>query len=316
MFRTCRYANRRVTRPAAVLVAAALTLSSAACASDTATASPAAATTESADDSAAGDSAAPAGPSVDNAVTITMPGMSYEVSGTLRPGVGSITLVNDDDVTHMLAIAYLKDGVTLDQAKDALGQSEDAARALFAESPETSYGTPALLGPGESETVTALDMKAGHYLLVCFLTAADGMPHWQMGMVGELDVEGDPATDKPASDGTITVDDSGITLPDDFTGHGTFLVTNAGAQGHALSLARLEDGTSLAQYAGYVGQAMGSGGVIDGGGGTLVGGIDALAPNQSAYLTLDLQPGHYGYLSPSDMTGPDLPAQSGEFDVA
>src|SRR5690606_11802328 len=122
---------------------------SAACASDTATASPAAATTESAGNSAAGDSTAPAGSSVDNAVTITMPGMSYEVSGALRPGVGSITLVNDDDVTHMLAIAHLKDGVTLDQAKDALGQSEDAASALLAESPETSYGTPALLGPGE-----------------------------------------------------------------------------------------------------------------------------------------------------------------------
>jgi uncharacterized cupredoxin-like copper-binding protein len=272
------------------------------------------------DDAATGSStasaAAPAGSPVDNTVTITMPGMSYEVSGALRPGVGSVTLVNDDDVTHMMAIAHLKDGVTLDQAKDALKQSEDAARTLLAESPETSYGTPALLGPGESETVTALDMKAGHYLLVCFLTAADGTPHWQMGMVGELDVEGDPATDKPASDGTITVDDSGITLPDDFTGHGTYLVTNAGEQGHALSLARLDDGTSLAQYAGYVGQAMGSGGVVDGGGGVLVGGIDALAPNQSAYLTLDLQPGHYGYLSPTDMTGPDLPAQSGEFDVA
>jgi hypothetical protein len=61
---------------------------------------------------------------------------------------------------------------------------------------------------------------------------------------------------------------------------------------------------------------MGTGGVIDGGGGTLVGGIDALAPGQSAYLTLDLKPGHYGYISSADMTGPDLPAQSGEFDVA
>jgi uncharacterized cupredoxin-like copper-binding protein len=268
--------------------------------------------TATADADGAGNAAAP----VDNAVTITMPGMSYEVSGTLRPGVGSITLVNTDDVAHMMAFAHLKDGVTLDQAKDALGQSEDASAALLAESPETSYGTPDLLGPGESETVTALDLKAGHYLLVCFLTAADGMPHWQMGMVGELVVKGDPATEKPADDGTITVDDSAIALPDGFTGRGTYLVTNAGQQGHNFSMARLDDGTSLVQYAGHVGQAMGTGGVIDGGGGTLVGGIDALAPGQSAYLTLDLKPGHYGYISSADMTGPDLPAQSGEFDVA
>jgi plastocyanin len=320
------HADRRVTRSAAILLAAALTVSTAACANDTASASPSASSSASStrpagDDAATGSStasaaAAPSGAPVDNAVTITMPGMSYEVSGTLHPGVGSITLVNADNVAHMMAFAHLKDGVTLDQAKGAFGQGEDAVGKLLAESPDTSYGTPDLLGPGESETVTALDLRAGHYLLACFLTAADGTPHWQMGMVGELDVEGDPATDKPASDGTIAIDDSGIALPDGFTGHGTYLVTNSGAKPHNLSMARLDAGTSLGQYAGHVGQAMGSGGVIDGGGGTLVGGIDSLAPGQSAYITLDLKSGHYGYISSADMTGPDLPAQSGEFDVA
>jgi hypothetical protein len=299
---------------AAIVLTAVLALA-AACASDpAATSAPGSATAgDSAADSAGG--SAPAGAPVDNAVTITMPGMSYEVSGTLRPGVGSITLVNDDDVTHMMAFAHLKDGVTLDQVKGAIAQSEDALGALLAESPDTSYGTPDLIGPDESETVTGLDFKAGHYALACFLMAADGMPHWQMGMIGELVIEGDPATDKPADDGTITIDDKGIALPDGFTGHGTYLVTNNGAQPHNLSMARLNDGTSLAQYAGYVGQAMGTGGVIDGGGGTLVGGIDALAAGQSAYLTLDLKAGHYGYISSADMTGPDLPAQSGEFDA-
>lgn len=292
---------------------------------DTVTSEPAAAATsetagagaaDSASAPAAGEDASgsPVAP-VDNAVTITMPGMSYEVSGSLRPGVGSITLVNTDDVAHMMAFAHLKDDVTLDQVKSALAKSEDALGALLAESPDTSYGTPDLLGAGQSETITALDFTAGTYALACFLMAADGMPHWQMGMVGELVIEGDPATDKPVSDGTIAIDDSGIALPDGFDGHGTFLVTNAGKNPHNLSMARLDAGVALAQYAGYVGQAMGTGGVVDGGGGVLVGGIDALAAGQSAYVTLDLQPGHYGYLSSADMTGPELPAQSGEFDV-
>jgi len=316
MFRSTLFRLRpgRGTVGATTILLAAVLALVGACAGEPAAAS--ASAPASGGNAAAETAAAPSGAPVDNAVTISMPGMSYEVSGTLRPGVGSITLVNDDDVTHMMAFAHLKDGITLDQVKTALAQGEDALGALLAESPDTSYGTPDLLGPGETETVTALDLKAGHYALACFLVAADGTPHWQMGMVGELTIAGDPASDKPADDGTITVDDSAIALPDGFTGHGTYLVTNAGQQGHNFSMARLDDGTTLAQFAGHVGQAMGTGGVIDGGGGVLVGGIDALAPGQSAYLTLDLKSGHYGYISPTDMTGPDLPAQSGEFDVA
>lgn len=262
----------------------------------------------------AGASGHPAAP-VANAVTITMPGMSYDVSGPLRPGIGSITLANTDDVTHMMSFGHLKDGVTLDQVKQALGQSEDAMGALLAESPDTTYGTPDVLGAGQTETVTGLDFKPGTYVLVCFLMAADGTPHWQMGMIGELTVAGDSATDKPDSAGTITIDDAGITLPDAFNGSGTFLVTNAGKKPHNLSMAKLDDGVTLSAYAGHVGQAMGTGAPVDGGGGALVGGIDALAPGQSAYVSLDLQPGHYGYLSSADMTGPELPKQSGEFDV-
>lgn len=338
MFRTIT-ASRGVFRVAALLFAA--TVAASACATQPNPATGTSATTKSAsapadagstspaddtsvatspvasdvpngtDANASGHPAAP----VDNAVTITMPGMSYEVSGTLRPGIGSITLANTDDVAHMMAFAHLKDGVTLDQVKDALATSEDALGALLAEAPDTSYGTPDVLGAGQTETITGVAFKPGTFVLACFLMSSDGMPHWQMGMIGELTIEGDPATEKPADSGTIVIDDAGITVPDGFAGHGTYLVTNTGAQPHNLSIAWLDSGTSLADYAGHVGQAMGTGGAIDGGGGLLVGGIDALAPDQSAYITLDLRPGHYGYISSADMTGPELPQQSGEFDV-
>jgi hypothetical protein len=60
---------------------------------------------------------------------------------------------------------------------------------------------------------------------------------------------------------------------------------------------------------------MSSGSSVDGGGGTFVGGVDELLPGQSAYLTLDLSKGHYGYISSADANGPEIPAQHGEFDV-
>lgn len=206
-------------------------------------------------------SAASAAP-IANAVTIKTPGMKFEVSGKLRPGVGAITFANPDSVSHMLAMARLKDGVTLEQVKAAL------------------------------------------------------TPHWKMGMVGELDVAGTPATEKPKSDGTITIDDKGIAMPDGFSGTGTFLVTNSGTTQHSISFARLDPGTTLATYAGSVGQAEGAGKSIDVKGGVLVGGVDALNAGQSAYVTLDLRTGHYGYISTTDAQGPALPPQHGEFDVS
>ena len=258
------------------------------------------------------DAAAP----IANAVTVTAPGMAYQVSGPLRPGVATITFTNTDATAHMMAVARLKPDVTLDQVVQALRVSEDAAGALLADGPETAYGTPAPVGAGQSTTVTALDLPAGDYVLICFFTDADGTPHYQMGMINLLTVDGEPATEKPNSDGTITIDDAGTTLPDGFTGHGTYLVTNTGAASHSISFARLDSGTTLDAYFHHVGVAMNGAGVIDGGGGILAGGVDDLAPGASAYLTLDLAPGHYGFVSTADANGPELPAQSGELDIA
>jgi hypothetical protein len=249
-------------------------------------------------------------------VTIEMPGMRFDVIGKLRPGVATITLKNTDDEAHMMAVARLKKGVTLEQVKAALAKSEDAAAPLLADGMGTTYGTPDLLGAGQSETVTALDLPAGTYALICFLTDAKGMPHWQMGMVDLMTVAGEKATEKPQSGGAITVDDKGFTLPKDFTGKGTFLVSNTGKAPHNISIAKLAKGTTLPAYYQHVGMAMNGQGQIEGGGGSLVGGIDQLNPGQSAYLTLDLTKGHYAYLSTVDAQGPQLPSQHGEFDVS
>lgn len=253
---------------------------------------------------------------IDNAMTVTTPGMAFETSGSLQPGVGAITFDNTDDVTHMLALAQLKDGVTVDQIRAAMDKGEQEAGKLFVDPQGPApLGSPAPVGPGESSTVTAVGLKPGTYGMICFFTDSKGEPHWKMGMISEMKISGDKVTEKPSSDGTITVDDQAITMPDGFDGSGTFLVTNSGKKPHSLSLARLDSGTSLATYAGAVGQSQQSGKSIDVDGGVMVGGVDELNPGQSAYLTVDLKQGHYGYLSPDDVTGPGLPPQHGEFDV-
>lgn len=243
--------------------------------------------------------------------------MSFDVSGSLRPGMATITLKNSDDEAHMMAVARLKPGVTFDQVKAALAKSEDAAGPLLADGEQNSnYGTPAPVGAGQSTTVTAEHLQPGNYALVCFFNDNSGTPHFKMGMIGSLTVAGDEVTDAPHSDGTISIDDSAITMPDGFAGHGTFLVTNAGTAPHSISFARLDPGTTLDAFYQHIGETMNNGKAVDGGGGVLDGGVDTLAPGQSAYLTLDLASGHYGYVSIQDANSPTIPVQHGEFDVA
>lgn len=250
-----------------------------------------------------------------NAITITAPGMYFEVKGELHPGVATITFDNPSPEAHMLAIAKVKDGVTLDQFKAAMAKGDADAQALMDGSPEAAYGSAAAIGASWSTTATMTDLPAGHYVIACFFTDDSGKMHAQMGMVGDFTVAGTPATAMPKSDGTIKITDSGIELPTDFTGHGTYVVENAGKKQHGFQLAKLDDGTTLEAYNTHVGTAQNTGKAVDGGGGEIAGGIDALDAGAKAYLSVDLPSGHYGYVSIPDESGPAMPAQHGEFDV-
>lgn len=304
---------RRRVRVAAAGAACALALVTAACGSSDSDSSSTATTAGS-----GATTTAASGPTAvtDNAITVTTPGMSYDVSGSLHPGAATITLRNEDTRTHMMALARLKDGVTLDQVRTALDKSEDEAGKLLASSPDQEvYGSPGAVGPGMSSTTTIPDLPAGHYVVLCFFTDDDGTPHWKMGMIDELTVAGAKATDLPDSDGTIELTDSGITMPKGFDGSGTFEITNTGKTEHSISFVKLDEGSTLDDFYQAIGQAQSSQKSVDVDGGVLTGGVDGLLPGDSTYLTVDLDAGHYGYVSTTDATGPQMPPQHGEFDV-
>ncbi|MFC6706196.1 hypothetical protein [Flexivirga alba] len=257
----------------------------------------------------AGADAATSAP-IRNSVAITTTGMNYHVHGGLHPGIASISWTNQDDEIHMMEMALLKPGVTQTQLATAATKGDKALDQLVAEQPGPGWGTPNLLSPGETETVTT-HLRAGTYGLLCFVMGKDHMPHAAMGMVATLKVSGPAQSVAPAAAGTISIDDNGIHWPSGFTGKGTYAVRDTGRKDHALSIARLDKSVSLLQFMGSVNNTMQTGSAAHGG--SLVGGVDALAAGRTAWVTLDLSAGRYGYLSPSDITGPQLPKQSGEF---
>ncbi|HWJ97959.1 MAG TPA: hypothetical protein VNQ33_07350, partial [Acidimicrobiales bacterium] len=165
-------------------------------------------------------------------------------------------------------------------------------------------------------TATLTDLQEGTYVIACFLTDADGHDHASMGMLGTVTVTGADADELPEADGTITLDDDRIELPDGFDGHGTYAVANSGTKTHGFQLAHLDGATTLEEYNTHIGRSMQSSTAVDGGGGTLAGGIDSLAPGSTAYLTVDLPSGRYGYVSAPDQTGAGLPPLHGELTVS
>lgn len=233
--------------------------------------------------------------------------MSYAITGSPHPGLVAITFRNAGDDTHEMAVSMMKPGVTLDQLKTALKapNGEQKAGALLS-NPDAEYPVPTALGPGDSETDVA-KLAAGHYVVVCFFPGPDGMPHVAMGMIGEFTVAGPPSTAAaPDASGTVTMTDHGINLPAGFGTGGTYRVTNAGTKPHDFSLAKLA-GKPLPALFQCVEESFGKGTPIDKCPGTLAGGVNTLQPGESAYLTITLKAGQYGYVS-TEGDGADVQA--------
>lgn len=234
--------------------------------------------------------------------------MSYDISGSPHPGLVQITFTNAGDDTHEMGVSMMKPGVTLAQLETALKgkNGEEQARGMLIH-PDAEYPVPTAIGPGGSE-VELTTLAAGHYVVVCFFPDEHGMPHVLMGMIGEFTVAGDPSQmQKPQqAAGTVTLTDKGITVPAGFGTGGTYEVTNSGTKPHDFSLAKLA-GKTVPQLFQCVESSFGKGTPIDKCPGTLAGGVNTLRPGESAYLTMTLPAGNYGYVS-TEGNGADLQA--------
>ncbi|HEX7354638.1 MAG TPA: hypothetical protein VF288_07370 [Mycobacteriales bacterium] len=242
---------------------------------------------------------------------------SYRISGSPHAGLISMTFSNHGKYAHEMGVSKLKPGATLAQVTAALAapDGEEAATKLI-DDPDAEYPVPSIVGPGLSVTVVS-HLDAGHYVVVCFLPGPDGMPHVAMGMIGEFTVDPAPSTlQPPHADGTVVLTDAGITLPAGFASGGTFAVRNTGTSEHDFSVARLKTAGTLEQYFGCVSGSFEKSTPVDSCPGTLAGGVEGLDPGATAYVTMHLASGQYGYVSTAG-DGKDFAAGlHGEFAVA
>ena len=222
----------------------------------------------------------------------------------------------------MMVVFPLKSSVTTKQLQAAVrANPTDLGTALgkFVNSDPVT-GTPAVLGPNQ-KTTTIAQMKAGHYGILCFVPAPDGTPHAAHGMITTFDVKGSKSSYTPPTDGvqSVTLSDTAITTPPGNAPKSiTLKVTNAGKDPHGFQLVKLEAGKTIADAYNYFTAFFNSGTATGTAPGTLVGGVDTVAPGQTAYLTWNLPAGHYAYVSTSGDSPNDdyTKGLKGEFDIA
>ncbi len=247
----------------------------------------------------AANDAAPSGASNFAAVQSTIPDIevtaqdfSYTAPDQIQSGIVSVTLTNAGKEPHQAQFARLNDGVTMDQLQAAL-KSGDGSGALKLVS---LTGGANVIGPGGKQTVT-MNLAAGNYIMLCFVSGSDNVPHLAKGMIKPFQVASAPSgaagapnqVAAPTADGKVQLQDFSSAMPDNLTaGTHTWQVTNAGPQPHELTIVKLQDGKTMADVQAAMQSQMRGPLPFD-----PVGGLGAIAPNSSAWVTADLTPGNY-----------------------
>jgi hypothetical protein len=244
-----------------------------------------------------------AGAASSNTLTVTAGEYTYKLSGTPKAGWTQINFQNDGVEYHMMAVSSLKKGVTLAQIKKAVASQDQSAFAPLAGKGQVS-GAPTLLGPG-AKTSVITKLPAGHYVLLCFIAAPDGAPHVAHGMIKVFDVSSSKSSLTPPTDGlvAVTVADDAVTLPTSgMPAHGWAKVTNNGSEPRDFSIARYATSTTTFEEASAYFNAFFSSGTPPAGTppATIEGGVQSIPPGGTAYVQLDMKPGHYAAVSDTD----------------
>jgi hypothetical protein len=145
--------------------------------------------------------------------------------------------------------------------------------------------------PGQRQEVI-LNLPAGHYVSICFVRGGDNVPHYMKGMITQFTVVGSPGTSQPPkADAEMVLQNFSYVLPGTLpSGPITLKVTNQGSQTHEVTLVHLAPGKSMQDVIAFLHKPAGPPPFA------FVGGLAAIAPQQSAWLKLNLQPGQYGTL--------------------
>lgn len=169
----------------------------------------------------------------------------------------------------------------------------------------TYRGGPGLTAPGRVSETTVDLVQPGTYLMECYVKSPDGMFHSSMGMQKQFTVTaGSSVAEPPDADITLSLSGAGIDMQGTATAgaHVVRVQFGAAPEGgfpYDVHLARLSADADLARLQRWM-DWMNVGGLHAPAPATFLGGAEQMAAGSTAYMTVDLQPGRYAWISEVD----------------
>lgn len=224
----------------------------------------------------------PAGP---NVVTITATEYAFQLPARVPAGPTTFELKSEGKELHHAVV------VRLEQAKSV----QDLAAALKNPGPPPPWlhfeGGPNPPNPGGESNAT-LDLKPGHYAVLCFIPSSDGVPHFAKGMMTPFEVtaaSSAAASTMPDAEVVVRMTEYGYSLSTPLKpGTRTIRVINEGRQLHEIALARFAIGKSLPDLVAWE-----QGGEKGPPPGSLLGGTSPMEPGATAQFTVSLEAGDH-----------------------
>jgi uncharacterized cupredoxin-like copper-binding protein len=216
-----------------------------------------------------------------SAVTVSGDEYSFDAPATIDGGLTTIDYKNVGKEPHEFALAQLSGGKTVEDLKQQLDQSSN--------SPPPSWvkddGGVSTLSPGAEIGVTR-KLEPGNYAFVCFLPGPGGKPHYDLGMISGITVNGDTGAEPPATDGSITATDKSFDVSHLAAGQQTIELSNDAKTRVSFNLFALGQGKSFDDLRKWF-----QNGLQGPAPATLLGVTQFLTPGDTQYLDVDLHAG-------------------------
>jgi hypothetical protein len=218
-------------------------------------------------------------------VTIRAKDFSFAMPDTLQTGLVDLTLTNQGTQPHQAQLERLNNGVTQAQVLAAFKKGPAAFLPLL-----SSYGGANVVEHGQSQEVI-LSITQGQYVMLCFVSGPDKIPHVIKGMYKFFTVTGPSNANQVSQlqvNGQVMLRNFSIDLPASIPAGPLMLqVTNQGSQPHEMGLLKLMPGKTLKDALAFLRKPAG----LPPFGRT--GGMGALNPGMSGWVKLNLAPGNY-----------------------
>jgi hypothetical protein len=225
-----------------------------------------------------------AAPKAVSTMDITGKEFTFDGPNSVQEGYVKINFTNAGTVDHQAQFLRLQDGKTLQDFAAAGAADPSGLQALAL---TDGGGGVNAIKPGTEHAVNKL--RAGNWLMVCFVPAPDGQPHLAKGMIRPFVVT-PPASSEtaPTATATVSAKNFAYTLPTFKSGTTTVEFKNTSTdQVHEMTLIKMATGKTVTDAKAFFAKPAGPPPFES------AGGAAAVGPGDSLFADVDLTPGTY-----------------------